>query len=780
MRKIVLSFLLLIALIIQLSAQVPTTQDCMGAIPVCQNVYSQSNSYSNSGNYPNEIPTGQGCPGHCLAAGETNDVWYTFTVQQSGNLSFLITPNNTADDYDWAVYNLTNNSCGDIYSNSALQVSCNFSAEDGTTGANGGSGSNCLDAVDGRYNAVIPVVAGQTYVLNVSNYSSSQDGYTLDFGASTAVIFDNIPPFIQSLEAIPSCGATTIEFNFSENVLCNTVSAADFSVTGPGGPYTVTNVTGNACSLGGTQEKTYTITVSPAITASGNYQICLNGPAVAGSVSDLCGNIAPAGCLDFTVVNITLNLTSVDENCGAGDGSATVTATGGSGTYTYSWNTTPVQTTQTANNLTSGTYTVTVSDGACTATGSVTINSIGGPSLTIVGTDEDCGQANGTATVTATGGTGSYTYSWSTTPVQTNPIATGLTTGTYTVTVDDGGPCPSSISITIGGTAGPTLSLVSMTPENAGASDGSATVSASGGTSPYTYTWNTTPPQTGPTATNLAAGTYTVTVEDDNGCQDVITVTVTSTGGATLTLSQVPAHCGQDNGSATVVVNNPVGAYTLIWSNGETTETINNLTSGTYTVTVTDDAGTYVQGIYVSSYPGPEAEFHAAPNPGTLGEDAIFFTNNSTGGTVYFWSFGDGSTSTNENPSHLYNSIGNYTVWLIVYDDYGCIDSTSATIIIQDVFTLYIPNAFSPNGDGINDLFYPQGMGVDTEEYELRIFDRWGQMVFFSTTVNQGWDGNLNEKIRNQKPVNTYTYTLDFKDSVGLPHRIVGSVTAIY
>src|SRR5688572_16951308 len=92
-------------------AQTPNNQDCLAAIPICQNVYQTTNSYVGEGNYPNEINNNSSC----LGSGELNDVWYTFTVQQSGNLNFLITPNNSSDDYDWAVYNLTNNNCSDIY-----------------------------------------------------------------------------------------------------------------------------------------------------------------------------------------------------------------------------------------------------------------------------------------------------------------------------------------------------------------------------------------------------------------------------------------------------------------------------------------------------------------------------------------------------------------------------------------------------------------------------------------------------------------------------------------
>ena len=103
------------------NAQVPTIQDCLGALPVCQNVYSESRSPSGEGNYTNEIFTGTSC----LNDGETNSIWYTFKVNKTGNFGFLITPNDLDDDYDWALYNITNASCGDIISDQSMMVSCN-------------------------------------------------------------------------------------------------------------------------------------------------------------------------------------------------------------------------------------------------------------------------------------------------------------------------------------------------------------------------------------------------------------------------------------------------------------------------------------------------------------------------------------------------------------------------------------------------------------------------------------------------------------------------------
>ncbi len=230
-------------------SQIPTDQDCLGAIPVCQPVYYQENSYSGTGNYPNEINPGPSC----MDWGELNDVWYIITVKTGGDLGFLITPNNPDNDYDWAVYNLTDAECSDIYYDPSLEVSCNWSGTPGPTGANGGSNLNHQNAYGTPFNALIPVNVGETYVLNVSNFSSNQYGYTLDFSLSTASIYDNVPPYISDVQQTIGCaGETQLSFKFSENVLYTTVQASDFSITGPAGEtYTIMSPYGTWTTLTG-------------------------------------------------------------------------------------------------------------------------------------------------------------------------------------------------------------------------------------------------------------------------------------------------------------------------------------------------------------------------------------------------------------------------------------------------------------------------------------------------------------------------------------------------
>ena len=265
----------------------PTVQDCDGAVPVCQDTYSESNAYSGEGNIEDEINSSSGFS--CLG-GEKNDVWYIFTTQSAGDICFDITPNVLTDDYDWAVYDITTSPCSDISSNASLEIACNYSPSTGVTGANGGTGN--------QNESCFSVQTGETYVINVSQFSTSTNGFTIDFSASTADMWDNCPPVFSGVTS-PAQGATSLEFNFSENVDCSSIDDSDFTLIGPGGPYTLSGITGSICSLGGSYEDVFTANVSPALTVNGTYDLCLISGA--GIISDVCGNQADPACYSFTI-----------------------------------------------------------------------------------------------------------------------------------------------------------------------------------------------------------------------------------------------------------------------------------------------------------------------------------------------------------------------------------------------------------------------------------------------------------------------------------------------
>jgi predicted SpoU family rRNA methylase len=299
---------------------------------------------------------------------------------------------------------------------------------------------------------------------------------------------------------------------------------------------------------------------------------------------------------------IVSNVSCYDGN----NGSATVTPIGGTSPYTYSWNSIPVQTTQTATGLKAGTYTVTVTDSKgsqttsnATITQPQVISNVSASTVTNVG----CfGGNNGSVTVTTpTGGTPPYTYSWSTTPVQSTKTALNLIAGTYTVTVTDSKGCIATSSATVTQPAQPLSNVAAQTTQNVkckGSSTGIITVSnPTGGTPPYSYKWNTTPIQNTKTAVDVPFGSYTVTVTDSNGCIATSTTNVTEPAPITNVEAVVVRNVqcfGESNGSAKVT--NPNGGtppYSYSWNTNpiQTTQVASFLKAGEYVVTVTDMNG---------------------------------------------------------------------------------------------------------------------------------------------------------------------------------------------
>ncbi|MBP2281685.1 gliding motility-associated-like protein [Flavobacterium sp. CG_23.5] len=299
-------------------------------------------------------------------------------------------------------------------------------------------------------------------------------------------------------------------------------------------------------------------------------------------------------------ISATISYPTIISCAGSATGSATVSASGGIGTLTYSWNTNPIQTTETASGLIAGTYTVTITDANnCSIQKQAVITEPNGIVASITSlTNVLCfGNNTGSATVSATGGTGVLTYSWDTVSIQTTVTATGLVAGTYKVTITDANGCSNvQTALITQPSAGLTAMISNSTNVSCfGGNNGNATVSVTGGTSPYTYSWNTNPIQTSVTATGLTAGTYNVTVTDANGCVDSSPVTITEPAGMSATISaQTDVYCsGNSSGSATVTVNGGTAPYGYSWNTTpvQTSATATNLAVGTYTAIITDANG---------------------------------------------------------------------------------------------------------------------------------------------------------------------------------------------
>jgi gliding motility-associated-like protein len=245
----------------------------------------------------------------------------------------------------------------------------------------------------------------------------------------------------------------------------------------------------------------------------GSYAVTLTatGPANAPSVF-----IYPN---DINILGVTTTVTGSNNCAGGNNGSATANVIPAAALpFFYNWNTTPSQTTQTITGLADGSYTVTVNAlNSCTANAIAVITSPAALSHTLSIIQPGCGLLTGTATVTESGGTAPYAYLWSPSG-GIGATASGLAPGNYTVNITDSKGCTDNALVVIATVLTPTISIINKKDATCfGYKDGSATALATGGNPPFTYSWNTIPVQNTATATNLAAGIYTVTATDNSG-----------------------------------------------------------------------------------------------------------------------------------------------------------------------------------------------------------------------------------------------------------------------
>lgn len=176
----------------------------------------------------------------------------------------------------------------------------------------------------------------------------------------------------------------------------------------------------------------------------------------------------------------------------------------------------------------------------------------------------------------------------------------------------------------------------------------------------------------------------------------------------------------------------------------------------------------------VTVFPKPEASFYYTPTEPDMLFPKMFFINTSTYNTINKWIFSDGATSIVESPDHTYKNSGIYPVTLYVTSDDGCKDTSEQIITIKNVFTIYIPNAFTPNNDILNDQFIVLGYGITS--YAINIFDRWGKLIFSSDSMINSWDGTINGK---EAPEDTYVYQINIRDFTTMKHEYVGRVSII-
>ncbi|MCX6303517.1 MAG: T9SS type A sorting domain-containing protein [Bacteroidetes bacterium] len=690
----------------------PTVQDCLGAIPVCQPVYTTTTSYTGHGNVYPEIRNNSLCP-LCMD-GEKNDVFYVITVQTSGTLRFTLTPNNPSNDYDWSLFNMTNAGCDQIYTNaSMLQVSCNSYGVTGTNGPTGintllGNNLNCNGpgASGQKFNKDLTVLSGQTYVLNVSNWSSTnQSGYTLDFSGSTASIFDITPATVDSIQQTVSCaGSDSLFVRFSENVKCTDVfhRPEKFSLTGPAGTYTITDVTSADCRTGASNGRNCTLKTSPAL-AAGTYSL-----HIIGDIRDLCDNICVYRDYPFQLTEINAPVVSAGNDTSVANG-AIITlhglVSGGAGPYNSHWepaglllNPNVLQPV-TINMGASTNFILNVTDNAgCHGTSDILVTVVGGPLGVYAAASPGtiCAGASALLNAMVSGGSGNYSYSWTSNPPGFtsnlhSPTVFPVSTTAYSVQVNDG----------FSNVSGTATVVVNAKPVAGAGSNSSIPYgtnaqlngTGSGGSGDYSYYWTSSPPgfsstEMAPLVVNLSVTTIFSLVVTDNatGCVSEPSLVMVSVTGSPLACNPgafPPVICAGEPCKLHAMVGGGSGNYTYSWTStpaGFTSQEADpQVTPGettNYLLTIGDGFNGATGQVNVHVNPVPKMLNWPADTTACIYEIVKLDAGNQ--GSSYYWSNGATTQSIEVQTTGLGFDTQFYRVKVI--NEYGCLDSADSRV----------------------------------------------------------------------------------------------------
>ncbi|MBK7684241.1 MAG: SprB repeat-containing protein [Bacteroidetes bacterium] len=548
-------------------------------------------------------------------------------------------------------------------------VSCNL----------GNDGSTTVTAVGGT--------AGYTYLWSNGTVGATNSGltagtYTVTATDANGCIATQSVVLSQStaLNVVPSSTGTTCgSANGTTSVVVNGGT--------PGYSYSWSPSGGTNSSATGLNAGNYSVLVTDAngCTSIGNISVpSANGP----------------------VLNV---LSSNNITCpGGNDGDISINVAGGAIPYSYSWSNGGVGTS--ISSLSAGIYTLTVTDNnSCSSSIIVNLTEPNGFTFVDVSNTAHCGQADGDLSITASGGTSPYTYSWSNGVSGSNQI-TNVVSGTYTVTVSDVNGCTAVSSGVIADAPAPTITLNNSFDASCfGGADGRIRVNVAGGIPPYNLLWSNG--TVGSLNSNIAAGTYTVTVTDAVGCTATFQSSISEPTAINLVPSSTLATCGSSNGSASVVANGGTGGYAYAWSPiGGNAAAAANLGAGSYTVVVTDANGcTEQMNVNVGSSNGPSAVVLLQTDISCNGGNDGALTISVNGGAVpyvYAWSASGSGTSGVGLTAGIYS--------VTVTDDNGCSSMVSATINEPTALST-VPNSYTSHcgqADGGADILVNGGTPI--------------------------------------------------------------------
>ncbi|MGZ3904966.1 MAG: PKD domain-containing protein, partial [Bacteroidia bacterium] len=733
---------------------VPVTSAITGSTTVCANSTQINYSVSNvPGNTYNWTVTGGGS----IVLGQGSNSVFVNWGSTGGTVSVTQT-----------------NACGTGTAGTATVIVVNPVA----TGTITGTTPICPNTINTTYS--VSNTIGSTYTWSVPATATITAGQNTN---SVSVNWSSSGGVVTVTESNTCGSGTPVTFTVVMNASPNTGVIVGTTPVCP-------NATNLLYAVNNTPGSTYNWTVPSGASINsgqGSNSINVNWGTVAGNVSVVETNVCGTG----TVVIYPVAVTSLAVTSPISGGNPSCANTNGitysvtSGGTSYSWTVNgggTIASGQGTNSIninwgaTGGIITCTeynVCGAGNTVTDTVTFLNI--PiSTNIGGVNTVCpNQVGATYSVTSNA---TSTYSWSVTGGGT--IVAGQTTNVIAVDWGASGGIVTCVESNMCGSGAPVSFTVVMNAlPNTGAISGPSPVCANATNTTYsvvntagsTYVWIAPIGAiiTSGQGSNIitinwngsAGGNISVTETNSCGSGTVVVLPITVNAAPVVQITATPRNgCSPlaVTFSNTTVFTPGVTITSETWLFGDgNTSTVNNPTNvyvaaGGYNVslTLTTNSGctsTFSAVNFVNVYPNPHADFTYDPNTIYISEPTVHFADNSQLNiATWHWNLGDNTVLSTPNPVHSYNDAGTYTVVLAVSNQYGCVDTARKIITVKEDFNFYIPNAFTPNGDGNDDFF--TGLGTAIGDFEMMIFDRWGNLVYKSNDYNQPWDGKLKQK----------------------------------
>ena len=612
---------------------------------------------------------------------------------------------------------------------------------------------------------VTPTGGTPAYTYNWSNGVTSSINQNVLAGIYTLTITDNFGCAKDTTINISSTSIPQVTISGSDSICAGSNVVLTTNITSGTAPF---NYTWNPLSTNSSSA-----TFTPA--QSQNFQVI---------VVDI------NGCSDTTDFDVSvialpvINATVDDVKCyGGSDGIINLNLIGGVAPFNYLW-TPNVSSSAIAQNLIQGNYQVTITDYlGCTATDSYVINQPDSLQFNLIVQGSTCNLPNGAIQAIVVGGVQSYTYLWST--GSTDEDILNLVPGSYSLTVTDANGCVKNSSFTINAAPVP-VATISGTDSICIGDNTNLNATVLNQVLPISYQWsNGLPSLQSVDVSPVATQNYSLVVVDGNGCSDTTAFIVNVQSLPVISFNQSDTTgCGDLDYTFNALVIPSDVSYFWDFGDGRSSTSIsptnNYSAAGTYTpsVTVTSTLGcesSLSMPDLITVHPMPQVDFNVTPSILFDDYSQADLTNLSVGAANYIWNFGDGSdTSHLENPIHFYPDSGRYIITLIGESDKGCIDSISKVLLHVINSYAFVPNCFTPNNDGKNDVL--KFFTVNISDFNFQLLDRWGSVLFETNNPEAEWDGTYQG---NYVQEGVFVYKMVYKSLQRKRIETFGSITLL-